>query len=112
MGMARPGGATGIGLVLAGLLWLPSRAMAQALVAGATDSAHAVATACTVVLALSESADRYRCRVEAYQETPTEFVVRVHEQALAGARPPVYAHSVVRLSKVEPSVTVLRVPQL
>jgi hypothetical protein len=85
--------------------------MAQAVAAGVTDSAHAVATACSVVLALSGGAERYRCQVVSYEETPTELVLRVREQALAGARPPVYEHTVVRFSKVQPSVTVIRVPQ-
>ena len=76
------------------------------------DSAHAVATACSVVGALRPGTERYRCRVESYAETSTEFVLRLREQAPSGGVPPVFAESEVRLNKSEPSVIVTRVPDL
>lgn len=79
------------------------------------DSAHAVAIACSVVGALRPVTGRYRCRVESYAETSTEFVLRLREQAPSGAVPPVFAEFAefeVRLHKSEPSVIVTRVPDL
>jgi hypothetical protein len=95
------------------LLPLPSVARAQAAAAvPIADSAHAVAIACAVVLALRPPAKRYRCQVERYQETPTGYVIRVHEQVPRGAAPLVFERSEVLLSKTEPSVVVTRAPEL
>jgi hypothetical protein len=78
----------------------------------ATDSTHAVATACAVVLALRSPADRHQCDVERYRETGTEFVIRVHEQAPRGTAPLPFPRSEVRLSKRAPNVVVTREPEL
>ena len=99
------------GPVIVAPLWLAARGNAQAVKSPIADSTEAVATACAVVLALRPPRQRYRCEVEAYQETPTEFVVRLQEQVPEGAPPLVFARSVVRFSKAEPSVTVRRVPE-
>jgi hypothetical protein len=79
----------------------------------AADSAEAVATACAVVLALRPPAARqYRCALEGYQESETEYVIRVRERAPRGAAALPSPRSEVRLSKREPSVLVTREPEL
>ena len=75
------------------------------------DSAHAISIACAVVLALRPAKQRYPCQVVAYQETPKEFILRVREQPPAGAPRLVFEQSVVHFSKLEPLVTVSRVPE-
>jgi hypothetical protein len=75
------------------------------------DSAQAVATACAVAQALRGAADRYRCRVERYAETPTEYIIRVREETPPGAPPLEFSQSDVRLQKTERSVLVSRVPE-
>jgi hypothetical protein len=107
---------TPIGPALAAMVLLfPDVAAAQgkspaaALVA---DSAHAVATACAVVQSMRPAAERYRCRMERYAETPTEYVIRVREEAPPGSAPLVFGQSEVRLSKSESSVIVTRIPEL
>ena len=82
----------------------------EAAVAFAFDSSWASGAACEVVLSLRQEPRRYRCAVEAFKETPTEYVIRVREVALDGALPPPLHRSTVRLQK--PSVTVTRVPDL
>jgi hypothetical protein len=76
------------------------------------DSAQAVAIACAVAQSLRRAAERYRCRVERYAETSTEYIVRVFEDAAPGAPPLVLNHSEVRLEKRERSVIVTRSPEL
>jgi hypothetical protein len=76
------------------------------------DSAQAVAVACAVAQALRRAAERYRCRVERYAETPTEYIVRVIEDAAPGAPPLMLSRSEVRLEKRERSVIVTRAPEL
>ena len=91
---------------MSGTLWLPGLLVAQAVASGLADSAHVIATGCAIVLALRPVSQRYDCQVVTYQETPTEYVVRVHEQPPAGTGRLVFDRSVVQLSKVDPSVTV------
>ena len=101
-------------LCLAVLVCLPSSLPAQdsgkAAVAFAMDSSWASVAACKVVLALRQEPRRYRCYVESFKETPTEYVMRVREVPLDGTLPPPFHRSTVRLRK--PSVTVTRVPDL
>ena len=73
------------------------------------DSAQAVVTACAVVQALRPMAERGRCRVERYGETPTGYILRVHEQARTDAAPFDFGESEVRFNKTAPSVTITRV---
>ena len=101
-------------LCVALLLCLPTTLSAQdsrqTAVAFAFDSSWATGAACRVVLQLRQGPRRYRCSVESFKETPTEFVIRVREVPLDGARPPPLGRSTVRLEK--PSLTVTRVPDL
>lgn len=76
------------------------------------DSLYAAATACEVVQDLRPETERHGCVVEAFQETPTEYILRVRELAPPGARPLVFACSEVRLHKTDGSVIVKRVPEL
>jgi hypothetical protein len=107
---------TSMGPALAAMVLLvPDLAAAQGKSPAAVlvaDSAHAVATACAVVQGLRPAAERYRCRMEHYMETPTEYVVRVREEAPPGAAPLVFGQSEVRLQKTEHSVIVTRIPEL
>ena len=101
-------------LCIAVLLCLPTALSAQepgrSAIAFATDSSWATRAACKVVLSLREQPRRYRCYVESFKETPTEYVMRVREVSSDGALPPPFHRSTVRLLK--PSVTVTRVPDL
>jgi hypothetical protein len=89
---------------------LPAQDSRQTAMAFAFDSSWASGAACKVVLSLRQEPGRYRCAVESFKETPTEYVIRVREALLDGARPPTFHRSTVRLQK--PSVTVIRVPDL
>jgi hypothetical protein len=89
---------------------LPAQDSRQTAMAFAFDSSWASRAACKVVLSLRQEPRHYRCSVEFFQETPTEYVIRVREASLDGARPPAFHRSTVRLQK--PSVTVTRVPDL
>jgi hypothetical protein len=91
---------------------LPAQDSGQPDMAFAADSSWATGAACKVVLSLRQEPRRYRCYVESFKETPTEYVIRVQEVSLDGARPPPFHRSTVRLQKTEPSVTVTRVPDL
>ena len=101
-------------LCLAMLLCLPTILRAQdsrqTAVASAFDSSWAIGAACKVVLSLRQEPRHYRCSVESFQDTPTEYVIRVREVSSDGARPPPFHRSTVRLQK--PSITVTRVPDL
>jgi hypothetical protein len=103
-----------LALRMAVLLCLPTTLQAQnsrqTARAFAFDSSWASGAACEVVLSLRQEPRRYRCSVESFKETPTEYVIRVREASLDGSRPPVFHRSTVRLKK--PSVTVIRVPDL
>jgi hypothetical protein len=100
----------------AAVLHLPHPAVAQVeppvTAARIADSAGAVTAACGVVQALRPEKERYRCRVESYEETATEYVVRVREQAPPGAATLVFGQSEVHFPKAERSVVVTRVPDL
>ena len=76
------------------------------------DSAQAVAAACAIVLGLGPRRPLHRCLVTVYEETPTEFVVRVREEAAPGEPPIVFDRSEVRFSRTEQSVVVTREPEL
>jgi hypothetical protein len=89
---------------------LPAQESPRTAVAFAFDSSWASATACRIVLSFREEPRRYRCSVESFKETPTEYVIRVREVASDGAPPPPFHRSAVRLQK--PSITVTRVPDL
>lgn len=89
---------------------LPAQDSRQTAVAFAFDSSWASGAACEVVLSLRQQPRRYRCSVESFKETPTEYVIRVREVTLDGDLPPPFHRSTVRLQK--PSVTVTRVPDL
>ena len=99
---------------MAVLLCLPTALRAQdarqAPRAFAFDSSWASDAACEVVLSLRPEPRGYRCSVESFKETPTEYVIRVREVSADGARRPSLHRSTVRLQK--PSVTVTRVPDL
>jgi hypothetical protein len=101
-------------LRIAVLLCLPTSLPAQdsgpTAVAFAFDSSWASGAACKVVLSLRQEPRRYRCSVESFKETPTEYVILVREVTSDGARPPPFHRSTVRLQK--PSITVTRVPDL
>ena len=100
-----------LGPVVGGILWLPRLLVAQAVAPGLADSAQVITTACAIVLALRPVTQRSRCQVVTYQETPSEYIVRLHEQPPPGSSRLVFDRSVVHLSKAEPSVTVSRVPE-
>jgi hypothetical protein len=104
------------GLAIAVLLCLPitlpAQDSGQPAVAFAADSSWATAAACKVVLALRQEPRRYHCYIESFKETPTEYVMRVREMSVDGARPPPFQRSTVRLEKTKSSVTVTRVPDL
>jgi hypothetical protein len=89
---------------------LPAQDSRQTALAFAFDSSWATGAACNVVLSLRQEPRRYRCSVESFEETPAEYVIRVRETSLDGARPPPLHRSTVRLRK--PSITVTRVPDL
>ena len=89
---------------------LPAQDSRQTAMAFAFDSSWATGAACKVVLSLRQEPRRYRCSVESFKETPTEYVIRVREVTLDGDLPPPFHRSTVRLQK--PSVTVTRVPDL
>jgi hypothetical protein len=91
---------------------LPAQDSSQPDVAFAADSSRATGAACKVVLSLRQEPQRYRCYVESFKETPTEYLIRVREVSLDGAQPPPFHRSTVRLQKTKPSVTVTRVPDL
>jgi hypothetical protein len=88
---------------------LPAQDSGRTAVAFVMDSGWASGAACRVVLSLRQDPRRFRCAVEAYEETATEYVIRVREMSLSGARPP-FHRSTVRLQK--PAITVTRVPDL
>lgn len=95
------------------VLLLPDRVYAQATATPAnSDSARAALVACEVVQALRASVDRYRCRVDSFQETATEYVIRVREFPRPGHEPPEFSRSHVRLDKIKRSVIVTRWPDL
>lgn len=89
---------------------LPAQNSRQTAVAFAFDSSWACGAACKVVLSLRQEPRHYRCSVESFQETPTEYVIRVREVSLDSTGPPPFHRSTVRLQK--PSITVTRVPDL
>jgi len=103
-------------LCIAVLLCLPStlwgQDSGQPAVAFAADSSWATGVACKLVLSLREAPRRYRCYVESFKETPTEYVMRVREVSLDGALPPPFQRSTVRLQKSKSSATVIRAPDL
>lgn len=106
-----------IGAALAAIALLAPASVAAQETSPATapriaDSAQAVATACAVAQSLRPAAERYRCQVERYAETPTEYVVWVREEPAPGAPPLVFSRSKVRLNKTEPSIVVTRAPEL
>ena len=98
------------------LLGLPTLLSAQdsgqLAVSSAADSTWATGAACNVVLSLRQKPRRYRCYVESFRETPTEYVMRVREVSLDGDLAPPFHRSTVRLQKAKRSVTVTRVPDL
>jgi hypothetical protein len=91
---------------------LPAQDSGQPDLAFAPDSSWATRAACKVVLSLRQEPRRYRCYVESFKETPTEYVIRVREVSLDGALPPPFHRATVRLQKTKPSVTVTRAPDL
>lgn len=91
---------------------LPAQDSGQPALAFAADSSWATIVACKVVLSLRQEARRYRCYVESFKETPTEYVMRVREVPRYGTLPPPFHRSTVRLQKTKPSVIVTRVPDL
>ena len=101
-------------LCVAVLLCAPAGLSAQdsgrPAVAFVLDSNWATRAACKVVQSLRQDPRRYRCYVESFKETPTEYVMRVREVPLDGTLPPPFHRSTVRLRK--PSVTVIRVPDI
>lgn len=88
---------------------LPAQDSGRIAVAFVMDSGWASGAACRVVLSLRQEPRRFRCSVESFQETATEYVIRVREVSVNGAQPP-FHRSTVRLQK--PSITVTRVPDL
>lgn len=80
--------------------------------AWAIDSSRAVAAACKVVQSLREEPGGCGCYVEAFKETPTEYIVRVREVPRDGTLPSLRSRSTVQIRKTEPSVTVTQVPDL
>jgi hypothetical protein len=105
-------------LVLAATaLPLPASAIAQiktptSIPPSILDSASAVRTACALVQSLRLPGLKARCLVESYRETPTEYVVRVREQAPPGSPPLPFPYSEVRLKKTGNAATVIRTPGL
>lgn len=78
----------------------------------AMDSGRAAVAACKVVQSLRDDPRRYRCHVERFEETPTEYIIRVRELPREGTLRPLFTRSRVQIQKSQPSVTVTRVPDL
>jgi hypothetical protein len=76
------------------------------------DSLQAVRLACRVVRALRPPAPPARCEVEAFSETAAEYVIRLVEVPIAGAKPLEFPRSEVHIEKNERTVTVIRVPEV
>ncbi len=78
----------------------------------AIDSSRAAVAACKVVQSLRDDPRRYRCYVERFEESPTEYIIRVRELPREGTLRPPFTRSRVQIQKSQPSVTVTRVPEL
>lgn len=104
-----------LAILALGILTRPALAAAQTKSPVSTpiaDSAQAIAAACAIVLGLRPRRPLHRCAVTGYEEMPTEFVVRVREEAAPGEPPIVFDRSEVRFSRKERSVVVTREPEL
>lgn len=76
------------------------------------DSTHVAAVACEVAAATRPKGTRTRCRVEAFRETPTEFIVRLWEIPLAPTTELDFPRSEVRLQKDGTGAVLTRIPEL
>jgi hypothetical protein len=76
------------------------------------DSTHVAAVACEVAAAARPKGTSTRCRVEAFRETPGEFIVRLLEIPLAPPRELDFPRSEVRLQKDGTGAVLTRIPEL
>jgi hypothetical protein len=76
------------------------------------DSTHVVAVACEVAAATRPKSTRTRCRVEAFRETPAEFIVRLREIPLTPTTKLDFPRSEVRLPKDGTGAVLTRIPEL
>jgi hypothetical protein len=76
------------------------------------DSTHVAAVACEVAAATRPKGTRTRCRVEAFRETSTEFIVRLWEIPLAPTTELDFPRSEVRLQKDGSGAVLTRFPEL
>jgi hypothetical protein len=92
-------------VVLAGCASVPRQPSRPAMSAGAAwregprDSIRAVGVACELVAEFPEQPVGTSCRIEAYRETPSEFIVRVRGVPPDGERSLDFPVSEVRLTK-------------
>ena len=76
------------------------------------DSTHVAAVACEVAASTRPKGTRTRCRVEAYRETPGEFIVRIREIPLDPTPGLEFPRSEVRLRKDGTGAVLTRIPEL
>lgn len=76
------------------------------------DSTHVAAVACEVAASTRPKGTRTRCRVEAFRETPTEFIVHLREIPLTPTPTLDFPRSEVRLEKDGTGAVLTRVPEL
>lgn len=76
------------------------------------DNTHVAEVACQVAAASRPLRTRTRCRVEAFSETATEYIVRIREIPLAPATSLEFPRSEVRLEKDGTGAVLTRIPEL
>jgi hypothetical protein len=76
------------------------------------DSTHVAAVACEVAAATRPKSTWARCRVEAFWETPAEFIVRLREIPLSPTTKLDFPRSEVRLQKDGTGAVLTRIPEL
>lgn len=76
------------------------------------DSTHVAAVACEVAAAARPKSTRTRCRVEAFRETSSEFILRLREIPLSPTTTLDFPRSEVRLEKDGTGAVLTRTPEL
>lgn len=78
---------------------------------GPRDSARAVALACELVRDFPGASSAGSCHLEAYEDAPAEYVLRLRETHDRASDRVSYSRSEVRLSKDGKSATLVRLPE-
>lgn len=78
---------------------------------GPRDSARAVALACELVRDFPGALSAGSCHLEAYEDAPAEYVLRLRETHDRASDRVSYSRSEVRLSKDGKSATLVRLPE-